>query len=56
MTLVRGPLARLEFGFVGQIYEFVIQRPVLGVAHLLRKLDSLVVDSRSWAWDVRPRA
>ena len=44
VTLVRGPLARLESDFVGQIYEFVIQRPVLGVAYLLRKLDSFVVD------------
>ena len=45
MTLVKGPLARLEYGFVGEIYEFVIRRPVLGAANLLRKLDSLVVDS-----------
>jgi multicomponent Na+:H+ antiporter subunit D len=45
LTLVRGPLARLEFSFVGQIYEFVIQRPVLGVANLVRNLDSFVVDS-----------
>jgi multicomponent Na+:H+ antiporter subunit D len=45
VTLVRGPLARLEFGFVGEIYEFLIRRPVLGAANLFRKLDSLVVDS-----------
>jgi multicomponent Na+:H+ antiporter subunit D len=45
MTVVRGPLAHLESGFVGQIYEFVIQRPVLGVANFLRKVDSVVVDS-----------
>ncbi len=45
VTLVRGPLASLEFGFVGEIYEFVIRRPVLGVANLLRNFDSLVVDS-----------
>jgi multicomponent Na+:H+ antiporter subunit D len=45
VTLVRGPLARLEFDFVGEIYEFVIRRPVLGVANLLRRLDSLVVDA-----------
>jgi multicomponent Na+:H+ antiporter subunit D len=44
-ALVKGPLARLEYGFVGEIYEFVIRRPVLGVANLLRKFDSLVVDS-----------
>jgi multicomponent Na+:H+ antiporter subunit D len=44
VTIVRGPLARLESGFVGEIYEFVIRRPVLGVGHLLRQLDGLVVD------------
>ncbi|MBI1789034.1 MAG: Na(+)/H(+) antiporter subunit D [Acidobacteria bacterium] len=45
VTLVRGPLARLESGFVGEIYEFVIRRPVLGAATFLRNLDTLVVDS-----------
>ncbi len=44
MTLVQGPLARLESGFVGEIYEFVMHRPVLGAASLLRKLDTRVVD------------
>jgi multicomponent Na+:H+ antiporter subunit D len=43
--LVRGPLARLEHGFVAKIYDFVIRRPVLGAAQLLNRLDSLVVDS-----------
>jgi multicomponent Na+:H+ antiporter subunit D len=45
MTVVRGPLSHLESGFVGQVYEFVIERPVLGVANFLRKVDSVVVDS-----------
>ena len=45
VALVQSPLARLEYGFVGEIYEFVIRRPVLGAADLLRKVDSLVVDS-----------
>ncbi len=45
VNLVKEPLARLEYGFVGEIYEFVIRRPMLGAANLLRKLDSLVVDS-----------
>jgi len=45
MTLVRGPLEHLESGFVGEIYEFVIRRPVLGMAHLMRQFDNLVVDS-----------
>ena len=42
---LQGPLARLEYGFVGEIYEFVIRRPVLGAANFFRKLDSFVVDS-----------
>ncbi len=45
LNLIQKPLARLEVGFVGEIYEFVIQRPVLGVAQLCRRFDSLVVDS-----------
>ena len=45
VTLVQGPLSRLEYDFVGEIYEFVIRRPVLGAANLLRKLDSLAIDS-----------
>jgi multicomponent Na+:H+ antiporter subunit D len=44
LRFLRGPLARVEFGFVGEAYEFVIQRPVLGAANLFRKLDSFVVD------------
>jgi len=45
VKLVQGPLARLESGFVGEIYEFVMRRPILGVANLFRELDSFVVDS-----------
>jgi multicomponent Na+:H+ antiporter subunit D len=45
MALARGPLAHLETGFVGEVYEFVIQRPVLGVAYFMRQLDGMVVDS-----------
>lgn len=43
-ALVYKPLARLEYDFIGQIYEFVIRRPVLGVAAVLRQFDTLVVD------------
>ena len=45
LALARSPLSRLEYGFVGEIYEFVIRRPVLGVADLLRRVESRVVDS-----------
>ncbi len=45
LALVNKPLTRFEYGFVGEIYEFVIQRPVLGAARILRSFDSIVVDS-----------
>ena len=45
LKLVQGPLARLEFGLVRQVYEAVIRRPVLGVARLLRRFDGSVVDA-----------
>jgi multicomponent Na+:H+ antiporter subunit D len=45
VNLVQGSLARLEYGFVGEIYEFVIRRPVLGAATLLRRFDNRVIDS-----------
>ncbi len=38
-------LAGLEYGFVGQVYQFVIRGPVLGAARFFGKFDSLVVDS-----------
>jgi multicomponent Na+:H+ antiporter subunit D len=43
--MARGPLARFESGFVGQIYEAVIRGPMLGAAEEVRKVDSRVVDS-----------
>jgi multicomponent Na+:H+ antiporter subunit D len=45
LPLVEGPLVRLESGFVGQIYEFVMRRPVLGAAKVLREFDSRVIDA-----------
>ena len=45
MTLVQGPLTRMEYRFIGEIYEFLIRRPVLGGANLFGRLDSLVIDS-----------
>ena len=42
---ILGPLTRLEYDLVGEIYEAVIRKPVLGVASFLRRFDSFVVDS-----------
>ena len=37
--------ARLETGFVGELYESVMRGPVLGGAYLLRRFDTHVVDA-----------
>jgi multicomponent Na+:H+ antiporter subunit D len=44
-TLAEAPLGRLETGFVGELYESVMRRPVLGLAGLLRRFDMEIVDS-----------
>jgi multicomponent Na+:H+ antiporter subunit D len=43
-ALAEGPLARAE-GSVGQVYDVVMQRPVLGVAAQLREIDLRGVDA-----------
>jgi multicomponent Na+:H+ antiporter subunit D len=45
MTIVRGPLTRLESDFIGEFYEFIIRRPVLGIGRLLHNFDIRVVDA-----------
>jgi multicomponent Na+:H+ antiporter subunit D len=44
LAFSRGGLARVE-GFVGQLYEVVMQRFVLGAAARLRELDARVIDA-----------
>ncbi len=44
VALTVRPLARLEFGFVGEIYAFVMRRFVLGGASVLRAFDTHIVD------------
>ncbi|MDP6410653.1 MAG: Na(+)/H(+) antiporter subunit D [Planctomycetota bacterium] len=43
MRVVRGPLVWIE-GIVGGIYEHLLQKPILGVARLMRRLDGNIVD------------
>ena len=45
LKLILSPLARLEYSTVGEIYELVIRRPVLGAASLFQRFDSRVVDA-----------
>jgi len=44
LALVQGGLRRLE-GFAGQIYDVVVQRPLLDAAALLGQLDARVIDA-----------
>ena len=45
VTRTQRLLARLEYGFIGEIYEFVIRRPVLNAAGFFLHFDTRVVDS-----------
>jgi multicomponent Na+:H+ antiporter subunit D len=45
LPLIEGPLVNLESNFVGQIYEVVMRRPVLGAAKILREIDSRIIDA-----------
>ena len=56
VALTRRPLAGLESGFVGEIYEFLMRRPVLGMASLLRKFDTHVVDASAMGVGRRTQA
>ena len=44
MWLVNKPIARFEYNVVGEAYEFIIQKPILKVAHYLRVFDTEAVD------------
>ena len=45
LRVTQKPLMRLEYGFVGEIYEFVIQRLALAGSRLLKLFDTSVIDS-----------
>jgi NADH-quinone oxidoreductase subunit L len=38
------PLARIEYIFIGEIYEFIIQKPIMGAAKIFKVIDTVVVD------------
>ena len=44
MWLANKPVARFEYNVVGEAYEFVVRKPILGIAHLLRVFDTNAVD------------
>ena len=44
MWFVNKPLASVEYKFIGEIYEFIVQKPIMRIAHLSRLFDTEVVD------------
>ena len=44
MSLVNNQVARFEYKFVGEIYEFIIQKPMLKVARFIAKFDENILD------------
>ena len=38
------PLASIEYNFIGEIYEFIIQKPIMGAAKIFKVIDTVVVD------------
>ncbi|MCI0469838.1 MAG: Na+/H+ antiporter subunit D, partial [Nitrospirae bacterium] len=44
MWIVNKPIANFEYKIVGEAYEFLIRKPILGVANLLRIFDTNAVD------------
>ena len=38
------PLDRIEYNFIGEIYEFIIQKPIMGAAKIFKVIDTVVVD------------
>jgi multicomponent Na+:H+ antiporter subunit D len=44
LWLVNKPLASVEYNFIGEIYEFIVQKPIMKIAHLVRVFDTKAVD------------
>ena len=38
------PLVNIEYNFIGEIYEFIIQKPIMGAAKIFKVIDTVVVD------------
>ena len=44
MWFVNKPLSRIEYNIIGEIYEFIVQKPMMRVAYYFMKIDTVVVD------------
>ena len=44
MWFTNKPLASIEYNFIGELYEFIIQKPILRVARFFKTIDTVAVD------------
>ena len=44
MWFSNNPLANTETNFIGEVYEFIIQKPIMKVAQLMKTIDTVIVD------------
>ena len=44
LWIVNKPLVAIEYKFIGEIYEFVIQKPVMMIANFFKTIDTVIVD------------
>ena len=44
MWVANKPLSKLEYNYIGELYEFIIQKPIMRVAYYFMKIDTVVVD------------
>ena len=44
MWFVNKPLASFEYNFIGEVYEFIVQKPILRVAKWFKWIDTVIVD------------
>ena len=44
LWVVNKPLVAIEYKFIGEIYEFVIQKPIMMIASFFKTIDMVVVD------------
>jgi multicomponent Na+:H+ antiporter subunit D len=44
MWFINKPLASLEVNIIGEIYEFIVQKPILRMARWFKWVDTFIVD------------
>ncbi len=44
MWLTNNPISNIEYKFIGEMYEFIIQKPIMRIAHFFKLFDTEIVD------------